>query len=103
MSNESLYRDTNTPEPSLTPSTEGEVLMNEITAMHTAMAQMRQMVSTGLFNLSSRVINLEEQDKADRADRVSRQVHVDRLLWAGLGLAAAHLIVDVARAIWGRR
>jgi hypothetical protein len=103
MSNESLYRDTGTPEPGLTPATEGEVLVNEIAGLHGALAGLRQITSTALFNLSSRVVSIEEREKADRADRVARQVHLDRLLWAGLGLAAAHLIVDVARAIWGRR
>lgn len=103
MSNEQLYHDTGTPEPQLAPTSEGELLINEIAGLHSAVAGLRQITSTALFNLSSRVINLEERDKLDRAERIGRQAHLDRLLWAGLSLAAAHLVVDAARAIWGRR
>lgn len=102
MSNENLYRDTATPAPNAVPQSEGDVLLNEITALHAALAQMRQMMSSGLLNLSTRVISLEEQDGRDRAERAERQRHLDRLLWAGLGLAAAHLVIDMAR-LWRPR
>lgn len=97
MINESLYRDTATPAPNAVPQSEQDVLLNEITALHSALAQMRQMMSSGLLNLSTRVIALEEQDERDRTERAARQVHLDRLLWAGLALAAAHLVIDMAR------
>ncbi len=97
MSNENLYRDTATPAPNAVPQSEGDVLLNEIAALHGAMAQIRQMMASGLLNLSTRVISLEEQDERDRAERATRQVHLDRLLWAGLALAAAHLVIDMAR------
>ena len=102
MSNENLYRDTATPAPNAVPASEEDVLLNEIANLHAAMAQIRQMMASGLLNLSTRVINLEEQDERDRAERGKRQRHLDRLLWAGLAIAAAHLIIDTAR-LWRRR
>lgn len=99
MSNENLYRDTGTAPPNAVPQSEGDVLLNEIAALHTALAQMRQMMSSGLLNLSTRVIALEEQDERDRGERAERQRHLDRLLWAGLALAAAHLVLEAAQLL----
>jgi hypothetical protein len=102
VSNEHLYRDTATPEPQLAPASEGDLLVNEIAALHGAIAGLRQITSTALFNLSSRVINLEERGKLDQAERADRQQHLDRLLWAGLALAAVHLAFDAVRLLRGR-
>lgn len=97
MSNENLYKDTATPPPNAVPASEGDVLLNEIAALHAAMAGIRQMMASGLLNLSTRVIALEERDEADRAERATRQRHLDRLLWTGLALAGAHLLLAVAQ------
>jgi len=102
MSNENLYRDTATPEPALAPASEGAVLLNEIATLHGTLGTLRQMVAGGLLGLSQRVVALEEQDKADRAERQARQAHLDRLLWAGLALGGAHLLLDAARLWRGR-
>jgi hypothetical protein len=102
MSNENLYKDTATPAPNAVPASGEDVLLNEIAAIHGGMAQLRQIMARGMLELAQRVVALEERDEADRLERPERQRHLDRLLWAGLGLAGAHLLLEAIQLLRGR-
>ena len=105
---ENLHQDTGMPEPPL-PPTEMGVLWDEITRTNALIKDMRQMIFRGLRELAAdlslvekKVKSFEERAAVDHAERTTRQHHLDRLLWAGLGLAALHLALEAARLLWRR-
>lgn len=98
-----LHEDTGMPAPPL-PPTEIGVLWEELSRTNQLIVQLRTMIFTGLRELASdlgvverRVQAFEADRQADRQERGQRQRYLDRLLWAGLALAAAHLLIDMAR------
>ena len=102
---ENLHADTGTPEPPLPPTDMG-ILWEELTRTNGMITQLQRMIYNGLNSLAGDLGAVEKKVKAfevytteDRRERLTRQAHLDRLLWAALALAGAHLILDAAR-LW---
>lgn len=105
---ENLHADTGTPEPPLPPTDMG-ILWEELTRTNGMITQLQRMIYNGLNSLAGDLGAVEKKVKAfeaytaeDRQERQERRTHLDRLLWAGLALAAAHLALDAVR-LWRAR
>lgn len=107
--NPNLYRDTGLPEENPLPETEYDVLMNELAKVNSAIIVVRGMlassvgsVATEIGSVTKRVALIEQRGLADVPLRQARQRHLDRMLWSGIALGVAHLLLEVARLVWRR-
>lgn len=102
---DSLYEDTGLAPPP-PPATDADLLLEELARTNQGLVNLRRTVFAGFNQLAGDLGAVEKKVQAfearsveDGLDRRSRQAHLDRLLWAALALAGAHLILDAAR-LW---
>lgn len=102
---EHLYQDTGRTEPPI-PIGEGDLLWQELARTNGAILELKKSVFSGFTTFSGditqverRLKNLEAVGERDAADRPIRQRHVDRLLWAGLAIAALHFALQAVQLL----